>query len=113
MSPSPAELAAAEKPPFDCRKCGRHVLGQKADDAGWCETCRAELIRRSTRQSYLPAAVIGVAYLWLLWWSGLLETPLAAVWLVLGAVIVFVSYKVARRVFFDLLRGRPTGDRKS
>jgi hypothetical protein len=113
MSTTAAEAAAAENPPFDCSKCGRNVMGQKADDAGWCEQCRARLIHDSTQQAYLPAAVVGAAYLALLWWSGLLETPLAAVWLVLGAVFTFVAYKVARRVLFDLLRGRPTGDGKS
>ena len=35
-----------------------------------------------------------------------------AFWMALGAVLVFVTYKVARRVLFDLLRGRTTGDGK-
>jgi hypothetical protein len=110
---TPAAGAAAGAPaPFDCSKCGRHVRGEKADAVGWCESCRKELIRQSTQRAYLPAAVVAAAYLWLLWWSGLLETPLAAVWLAVGALFTFVVYKVARRVFFDLLRGRPTGDGK-
>jgi len=113
MSTPASAPAADEHPPFDCGKCGKHCRGEKADDAGWCRACRAELIRHSTRQAYLPAAMVAAAYLWLLWWSGLLETPLAAVWLVLGAVIAFVVYKVARRVSFDLLRGRVTVNKKS
>ena len=108
-----AHLAAEAHPPFDCRSCGRHFEGQKADDAGWCSSCRAELIRRSTRLAYLPAVVIALLYLWLLAWSGLLESPLMAFWLAVGAVLAFVAYKVGRRVFFDVLRGRATGDRKS
>jgi hypothetical protein len=113
MSAAPASAAAEDHPPFDCRKCGAHARGQKADDAGWCQACRTHLIRRSTRQAWIPAAIVGVAYLWLLWWSGLLETPLTAVWLAVGGVFVFVVYKVARRVFFDVLRGRAPTDGKS
>jgi hypothetical protein len=104
--------AVDEHPPFDCRKCGRTARGQKPDDAQWCEACRRELIRSSTRRSWLPAAVVAVLYLWLLWWSGLLESPLSAVWLALGALFTFVAYKVARRVWFDVLRHRSTGDEK-
>jgi hypothetical protein len=113
MSAPAPHAAAVDHPPFDCRKCGKHFTGEKPDDAGWCQACRAELIRRSTRQAYVPAVVVAGLYLALLWWSGLLETPLAAVWLVLGAVFAFVAYKVARRVSFDLLRGRVTGNGKS
>ncbi|HEX6037537.1 MAG TPA: hypothetical protein VFZ20_05850, partial [Longimicrobium sp.] len=102
--------AADEHPPFDCRKCGRSVQGEKPDDARWCEACRRALIHSATRRSWLPAAVVAVLYLWLLWWSGLLESPLSVVWLVLGALFTFVAYKVARRVWFDVLRGRSTGE---
>lgn len=105
----PAGIAAAEHPPFDCRKCGRMVRGQKPDDARWCEACRRSLIRSATRRSWIPAAVVAVLYLWLLGWSGLLESPLSAVWLALGALFTFVAYKVARRVWFDVLRGRGDG----
>lgn len=108
-----APPAAEAHPPFDCRSCGRRFEGQRPDDAGWCAGCRTELIRRSTRLAYLPAVVVALLYLWLLAWSGLLESPLMAFWLAVGAVLAFVAYKVGRRVFFDVLRGRPTGDRKS
>lgn len=111
--PTPAAGAAADAhPPFDCSKCGRSIRGQKADDEGWCAACRAELIRQSTRRAYLPAAAVAAAFLWLLWWSGLLESPLMAFWVALGGVLTFVVYKVARRVLFELLRGRTTGDGK-
>ncbi len=109
---SAAAGAADAPPPFDCRKCRARVQGQKADDAGWCEACRQALIHSSTRRAWLPAAVVAALYLWLLAWSGLLESPLMAVWVALGALFTFVAYKVARRVWFDLLRGRSTGDGK-
>jgi hypothetical protein len=105
-APAPAD----ENPPFACRRCGRHTRGEKADDAGWCAACRAWLIRASSSRAWVPAGVVAVGYLWLLWWSGLLATPLTAVWLAIGGVFVFVVYKVARRVFFDLLRGREPQD---
>ena len=112
MSDVPPAAQADEHPPFDCRKCGRRVRGQKPDDAGWCEACRRELIRSASRRAWLPAAVVALLYLWLLWWSGLLESPLSAVWVAVGALFTFVAYKVARRVWFDLLRGRGTGEGK-
>jgi len=112
-APAAGAAAADEHPPFDCRRCGRRVRGEKPDDAGWCEACRTQLIRRSTRQAWVPALVVAAAYLWLLWWSGLLATPLTAAWLAVGAVFVFVVYKVARRVFFDVLRGRSNVDPES
>ncbi|HVH11662.1 MAG TPA: hypothetical protein VM759_01350 [Longimicrobium sp.] len=107
---TPADVAEDGNPPFDCRKCGSHFHGPKADDAGWCAVCRASLIRRSGQAATVFAAVVGAAFLWLLVWSGLMESPLMAFWLALGVVIVFVAYKVAHRVLFDVLRGRATGD---
>jgi hypothetical protein len=108
----PAPYAVEEAPPpFDCSQCGRHVEGEKADDAKWCASCRKALIARSARLAWIPALVVAALYLWLITWSGLLESPMMAFWLVLGAVLAFVAFKVGRRVFFDVLRGRATGDR--
>ena len=109
---TPAPYAAEEAPPpFDCARCHRHVQGEKADDAKWCASCRQALIARSARLAWIPAAVVAALYLWLIAWSGLLESPMMAFWLVLGAVLAFVAFKVGRRVFFDVLRSRATGDR--
>lgn len=108
----PAPHAAEEAPPpFDCARCGRSVQGEKPDDAKWCGSCRQALISRSARLAWIPAAAVAALYLWLIAWSGLLESPMMAFWLVLGAVLAFVAFKVGRRVFFDVLRGRGTGDR--
>lgn len=106
-----APLAAEEAPPFDCARCGTNVKGEKPDDAKWCGSCRKALIERSARLAWIPAVVVAALYLWLIAWSGLLESPMMAFWLVLGAVLGFVAFKVGRRVFFDVLRGRATGDR--
>jgi hypothetical protein len=108
----PAPYALPDPPPpFDCARCGRHVEGEKADDAKWCASCRQRLIDQSARLAWIPAVVVAALYLWLIAWSGLLESPMMAFWLVLGAVLGFVAFKVGRRVFFDVLRGRATGDR--
>lgn len=98
---------------FDCRSCGLGVRGQKPGHEGWCDACRTRLIHESGRRAYIPAAAVGAACLWLVWWTGLLESPLMAFWLALGALLTFVTYKVARRVLFDVLRGRATGDGKA
>lgn len=108
--PAPHALPDAP-PPFDCARCKRHVEGEKADDARWCAKCRQGLIDRAARLAWIPAGVVAALYLWLIAWSGLLESPMMAFWLVLGAVLAFVAFKVGRRVFFDVLRGRATGDR--
>jgi uncharacterized membrane protein len=111
---APASPAAVEEhPPFDCTHCGRRVQGEKPDSEGRCAACRRAHIHRATRLAWVPAVVVAALYLWLIAWSGLLESPMMAFWLVLGAVLGFVAYKVARRVFFDVLRGRATGDRST
>lgn len=108
----PAPYAAEEAPPpFDCARCGQRVHGEKPDDARWCGACRRALIARAARLAWIPALVVAALYLWLIAWSGLLGSPMMAFWLVLGAVLAFVAFKVGRRVFFDVLRGRATGDR--
>jgi hypothetical protein len=99
-------------PPFDCARCGRRVEGEKPDDARWCAACRRSLIERSARLAWIPAGVVAVAYLWLIAWFGLIESPLMAFWLFLGAVLAFVAFKVGRRVFFDVLRARATGNQR-
>ena len=106
-----AAPAEEDLPPFTCTSCGHHVHGERPDDAGWCKACRRGLITRATRLAWVPVAVVAVLYLWLMVWSGLLESPWMAFWLALGVGLAFVAYKVARRVFFDLLRGRVTGER--
>ncbi|HEX2081486.1 MAG TPA: hypothetical protein VHG08_27530 [Longimicrobium sp.] len=109
---APADPALEVHPPFDCAQCGKRVRGEKPDDARWCAACRRELIARAARLAWVPAVVVALLYLGLLLWSGLLESPMMAFWLALGAVLALVAFKVGRRVFFDVLRGRATGDGK-
>jgi hypothetical protein len=99
-------MSDAGEEPFDCRNCGQTVKGEKPDTAGWCAGCRAELVRRSSLAAWLPTIVLAVLYLALLWWGGMFTSRFMIVWLALGVVIALLTYKVARRVFFDVIRNR-------
>lgn len=101
-----------EFPPFICTQCGLPKEGEKADDAGRCETCRQGLIRQSGKWALVPAAVMGALYLWMIIFFGLIESPAMIFFLALGAALAFVAYKVGRRVAFDLLVVRGRGMRR-
>jgi hypothetical protein len=92
-----------------CRVCGQPFgEDEKPDAAGWCSTCRARLVSRSTRVAWTPALLFGVLYGYLLVWGGLLESRFMVVWIALGVALSWVVFKVARRVAFDVIRGRMT-----
>jgi hypothetical protein len=93
-----------------CARCHRDLPPDTSPDAEWCEACRQGLIRGATQRAWMLAAVMAALFLWLLVWSGLMESPALVFFLALGAALAFVAYKVGRRVFFDVLRGRATGD---
>jgi hypothetical protein len=93
-----------------CARCRRSLGADAADEAGWCDACRRGLIRRAAGWSVPPTLVVGALYGWLLVWSGLVESPALVFFLALGVVVMLVTYKVSRRILFDLLRGRATGD---
>ncbi|HLM69027.1 MAG TPA: hypothetical protein VK358_15920 [Longimicrobium sp.] len=92
-----------------CRVCGRRFgENDKPDAAGWCSQCRGRLVSRSTRVAWAPALVFGLLYGYLLVWGGLLESRFMVVWIALGVALAWVVFKVARRVAFDVIRGRMT-----
>jgi hypothetical protein len=93
-----------------CARCNRGFGADEPTMDGWCASCRQGLIRGATWRAWIPAVVVAVLYGWLLVWSGLIESPALVFFLALGAVLAFAAYKVGRRVFFDVLRGRATGD---
>ncbi len=94
-------------PPTACRQCGREPADGKTDAAGWCEQCRAGVVHRATPLAFAVAVAFSVAYLLLLWWTGALQsTNFVVFWLALGALLAFGTYKVARRVAFDVIRAR-------
>lgn len=94
-------------PPAACRQCGREPADGRTDAAGWCDACRAGVVRRATPLALAAAAAFSVAYLAVLGWTGALHsTNFVVFWLALGALLAFGTYKVARRVAFDVLRAR-------
>jgi len=91
---------------FDCRNCGHHVAGEPADHHGWCKACRTVVVKRSAAWAVLPAVVVVAAYIWLLTYFGLLDSIFIIVWIALGVALGWVAFKVARRVFFEVIRNR-------
>ena len=90
-----------------CRQCGREPAEGKTDAEGWCDECRAGVVRRATPLAFAASTVFSVAYLLALWWTGALHsTNFVVFWLALGALLAFGTYKVARRVAFDVIRSR-------
>jgi hypothetical protein len=91
---------------FDCRNCGHHVTGEAPDHHGWCQACRKALVRRSGWLAVLPALVVVAVYFWVLDYFGLWDSTFLIVFLALGAALAWVSFKVARRVLYDVIRSR-------
>jgi hypothetical protein len=90
-----------------CRVCGRGFEeGEKPDANGWCARCRALLVSRSTRVAWLPTLLFALGFYALVAWGGLLESRFMVVWLALGVALAWVTFKVARRVAFDVIRSR-------
>ncbi|HEX8695464.1 MAG TPA: hypothetical protein VF746_23830 [Longimicrobium sp.] len=92
--------------PFDCRNCGRTVAGEKPDANGLCQACRAEVVRRSTALAVLPALLVAALYVWLLSAFGMWDSRFVILWTALGAALAWFTFKVARRVLFDVVRSR-------
>ena len=91
---------------FDCRNCGHRITGETADHIGWCKACRTALVRRAGWLALLPALVVLALYLWMLDYFELWKSAFLIVFLALGLALAYVAFKVARRVFFDVVRAR-------
>lgn len=104
-----SDATAADSPQaveVNCRNCRHTLKGEKADVHGWCAACRRVVVRRSSRLALLPALLVAALYVWLMSWAGLYDSTFLIVWIALGAALVWVAYKIARRVFFDVVRAR-------
>ena len=97
---SPAEHPGA------CRNCGRDLEGEKPDAAGWCEECRAEVVRRANVQAWVTVGVLALPVLVVFARTGLFTNRLVVVWIALAAAFLFLVFKVARRVAFEAIRSR-------
>jgi len=91
---------------FDCRQCGKRVQGASVDRRGWCKECRGEVVRRSGGWAILPALLVTAGYFWLLNAFDLFRSNFVIVFIALGVAIAWLAFKIARRVFFDVIRGR-------
>lgn len=90
-----------------CRQCGREIAAGKAEADGVCAECRAGVVRRATPVAFGAALLVALLYLLVLTWTGVLASPNFLVfWLALGALLAFGTYKVTRRVAFDVIRAR-------
>lgn len=98
-------MSPVESPPV-CPNCGRSVEGEKSDAAGWCEECRAEVVRRANLQAWITVGVLALPVLVVFARTGLFTSRLVVVWLVVAAGFLFLIFKVARRVAFEATRAR-------
>jgi uncharacterized membrane protein len=64
------------------------------------------LVRRSSLLAIVPALVVLAIYLWVIGHFGLWQSTFVIVWIVLGAALAWVAFKIARRVLFDVVRAR-------
>ena len=91
---------------FTCRQCGKTVHGEHADPRGWCAKCRAEVVRGAGAWAVVPALVVAAGYFWLLDSFDLFRSNFVIVFIALGLAIVWLAFKVSRRVLFDVIRAR-------
>lgn len=91
-----------------CRRCGGEIAAGRADDDdGVCAECRAEVVRRATPVAFAAGVLAALLYLAVLGWTGALATTNFVVfWLALGALFAYGTYKVVRRIAFDVIRTR-------
>lgn len=87
-----------------CRNCG--LPTDKADHAGWCPDCRAEVLRRASGWAWGAVALAGVPAAVLLVHTGLLADRFVMLWVVLAAGLLYLVFKVARRAAFEVIRAR-------
>jgi hypothetical protein len=96
--------AAAET--FTCRQCGDAIAAETPDRRGWCKACRRAVVRRAGVAAVVPAALVMAGYFWLIDSFDLFKSNFLIIWIALGAALGYVAFKIARRVFFDVIRAR-------
>jgi hypothetical protein len=92
---------------FTCRQCGDEVRGGADDDRrGWCESCRRSVVRRSGGLAVIPGVLLGAAYFWMIDYFDMFKSNFVIIWIALGLALGYVTFKIARRVLFDVIRAR-------
>ena len=97
---------AGAEGPVPCRGCGQTVPADRADYHGLCPHCRARVVKRATWLAVPGAVLVAVVYVWVLAQYGMFESRFVVVWIALGAGLAYITFKVARRVLFDVVRSR-------
>jgi len=99
--------------PVECSRCAARLgPDDTPDDNGWCARCRAAVVRTSSRLAYLPAAVLAALLLWLMGTLNVWESRFLIGILAVAAGLVWLSFKVARRVAFEVVRYRVRRSRR-
>jgi hypothetical protein len=88
-----------------CRQCGRDIKGDGAA-CGLCKACRAAVVRRAGVWAVIPALLIAAGYFWMMDRFDLFRSNFLIIWFALGAALVWLAFKIARRVIYDVLHGR-------
>jgi hypothetical protein len=93
--------------PEPCTRCGRPFgEADTPDPHGWCADCRARVVRTSSRAALLPAVGMALLLGWLLLRLDLLESRWVIGLLALAGLLVWTTFKVARRVAFEVVSSR-------
>jgi hypothetical protein len=97
---------SSPEPEGHCPNCSRAFPREELDAAGWCDGCRAVVVRRATLAGRL-AGIVGsfaVGY----WIFGVLDPDprFLIFWIVVVAVVYGFLYKIVRRVAFEMIRSR-------
>jgi len=89
-----------------CANCQREIPADELDRFRWCAECRGGVVRRAT----VWARLIGIAAAVLLaTWIVLAISPSGRFlmgWMAIIAAAYYLSFKIARRVAFDLIRAK-------
>ena len=97
---------SADEVAFTCRQCGDDIASASADRRGWCRACRRKVVRRAGALAVVPALLMAVGYISLIDYFDMFKSNFVIIWIALGAALSWVTFKIARRVLFDVVRAR-------
>lgn len=89
-----------------CSGCGGPDPERVAGDVRACPRCRAEIAARASRWAWAAVVVVAPFLGILLARWGLMEHRFFILWLILAAGVLFLLFRVARRVSFELIHSR-------
>jgi len=89
-----------------CGNCGGPVESDGTDRRRLCAECLRLIVERSTRLAVLPTVVVGLLYGWMLIWTHMFDSRFLMLWIALGVALGWVTFKVSRRVLFEVVHSR-------